>query len=76
MADGAPLPSTVLTLSHWPATPSPPELRADTSAQIVFRYLAERDRWPEAGEASNDHLDQDGLVALFALIDPERATPR
>ena len=73
MADGAPLPSTVLTLSHWPGSPTPRALAADLSADIVFRYLASRRRWPEAEVATTDHFDQDGIVSLFALGNPPAA---
>ncbi len=76
VVDGAPGAATVLTLSHWPATPTPAELAADTSAEIVFRYLEEPHRWPSAEAVSNDHLDQDGVVSVFALVSPDRAVPR
>lgn len=76
VVDGPGLPSSVLTLSHWPATTSPPELAADLSAHIALRYLAQAGRWPRADLVSNDHLDQDGLAALFALVRPEEALER
>jgi hypothetical protein len=76
IADGAALPSTVLTLSHWPASPTPPDLAADTSARIAFRYLDDARRWPAAEAVSNDHFDQDGLVSVYALVAPEEARPR
>lgn len=76
IADGAALPSTVLTLSHWPASPTPAALAADTSAQIAFRYLDSAGDWPAAEAVSNDHFDQDGLVAVHALVSPDEARPR
>jgi hypothetical protein len=76
VVDGAPSASTVLTLSHWPATPTPAGLAEDTSAEIAFRYLDESGRWPRAEVVSNDHLDQDGLVSVFALLAPEVARER
>jgi hypothetical protein len=68
----------VLTLSHWPASPTPPQLRADLSAEIVFRFLGRRGRgWRRPPPAvSNDHLDQDGLVSVFALQRPDEAWAR
>ena len=39
IVDGAPARHTVLTLSHWPKSGTPHELKADTSAEIVFKYL-------------------------------------
>ena len=76
IADGAALPSTVLTLSHWPASPTPAALAEDTSARIAFRYLEDARRWPAAEAVSNDHFDQDGLVAVYALVSPDEARAR
>lgn len=73
MVDGAPVPGTVLTLSHWPASPTPVPLRADLSAQIALRWNERGRRWPGAELATVDHLDQDGLASLHALVDPEHA---
>lgn len=78
VADGPATDGTVLTLSHWPASPTPRPLRADLSAEIVFRWLDRRRRWwrrpPTA--VSNDHLDQDGLVSVFAIQSPAEALAR
>lgn len=76
MADGAALASTVLTLSHWPGSPTPPELHHDLSAGIAFRYLRSRRRWPAAEAVTTDHFDQDGLVTVAVLSDPAAAVPR
>lgn len=73
MADGAALPSTVLTLSHWPGSPTPPELRHDLSAGIAFRYVRSRRRWPAAEAVTADHFDQDGLVTVAVVSDPAAA---
>ncbi|HWC40077.1 MAG TPA: DUF6687 family protein [Acidimicrobiales bacterium] len=76
IADGAALPSTVLTLSHWPHSPTPAGLAEDTSARIAFDYLDHASRWPAAEAVSNDHFDQDGLVSVFALVSPDEARAR
>ena len=81
VVDGSPNAATVLTLSHWPGLWAPPELRADLSAQMVFRYLDElagagRSGRHDAEVATNNHFDQDGLVGLFALVDPDAALAR
>jgi hypothetical protein len=76
IADGAALPSTVLTLSHWPASPTPPALADDTSARIAFRYLDSVEDWPAPETVSNDHFDQDGLVSVYALVAPDQARAR
>jgi hypothetical protein len=39
MVDGAARSSSVLVLSHWPQSPTPPALARDLSAQIVFAFL-------------------------------------
>jgi hypothetical protein len=66
-------PSTVLTLSHWPGSGTPWELKDDLSAQIVFRYLDHPEQHVRASAASNNHFDEDGLVSLFTLLHPEDA---
>ena len=76
VVDGAAAPSTVLTLSHWPGSPTPPELLDDLSAQIAFHALAEPERFAGVDLVSNNHFDQDGLVSAFALVDPDAARAR
>lgn len=39
VVDGSPNAGTVLVVSHWPGLLTPPGCAADTSAQMVFRYL-------------------------------------
>ncbi len=72
VVDGSPNAATVLTLSHWPGTIVPSGLRADLSAQISFLFAASGDA-VGAEVVTNNHFDQDGLVAMFALVDPEAA---
>jgi hypothetical protein len=78
VVDGSPTPATTLTLSHWPGTPSPgADLEDDLSAQMALRYVAGSARLHGAAEAvTNNHFDQDGLVSIFALADPEAALAR
>jgi len=78
VVDGAPGRGTVLTLSHWPASPTPAPLAADLSAQIAMNWLASRRRrrWRGVEAVTIDHLDQDGLVSLYALISPQAALVR
>jgi hypothetical protein len=73
VVDGAPLPSTVLTLSHWPNNQSPPALQRDTSTATVFAYLDDPAPYPTANYVTNNHFDEDGLFSAFALCDPETA---
>jgi hypothetical protein len=74
--DGPPAPSTVLVLSHWPGNRTPAPLKDDLSAQIVFRYLDRPDLHAASGVVSNNHFDEDGLVSLYAMIEPEAARAR
>jgi hypothetical protein len=78
VVDGSATTGTVLTLSHWPGSPDVPEsIHADLSAQMAFRYLDHPE--PLHGPAtvvSNNHFDQDGLVGIFALVDPAEALAR
>jgi hypothetical protein len=68
IVDGAPRPGTVCTLSHWPGTPTPPELWHDVSAGIVMRALASPELVPDGVEAASvDHYDADGVIALALL---------
>jgi hypothetical protein len=74
VVDGSPNDDTVLTLSHWPGMPTPPDLRDDLSAQIAFRSLAEPHRFDGVDAVTNNHFDQDGLAGIFTLVSPEQAT--
>lgn len=73
VVDGSPNESTVLTLTHWPGIEQPAGLAADLSAEMAFNYLDARPNHPTANVVTNNHFDQDGLVAMFALIDPQRS---
>lgn len=73
IVDGAATDGTVLTLSHWPRSGTPAELRADTSTAIVFNYLDRPDLHVEAEAVSNNHFDEDGLVAMHLLLDRDTA---
>ncbi|MGH9300948.1 MAG: DUF6687 family protein [Acidimicrobiales bacterium] len=84
VVDGSTNPTTVLTLSHWPHSPTPRRWAHDLSAGIVFNFLASR-RGRGAFLASrqgggagavactNDHFDQDGLMGIAALVRPEES---
>jgi hypothetical protein len=76
VVDGAATASTRLTLSHWPGSPTPPEVRDDLSAQIAFRALEHPDWFDGIDLVSNNHFDQDGLASTYALVDPPGATAR
>jgi len=77
IVDGAAQEDTVLTLSHWPGGGSPAEFRADTSTEIVLNYLgtpgAQGQYAPDVRVVSNNHFDEDGLCAVWAMLNPKLA---
>ena len=73
VVDGAETDGTLLTLSHWPGTNVPASLRADLSAEIAIRYLEQPAHHVDAEIVSNSHFDEDGLLGVYALVDPEGA---
>ena len=77
IVDGSSTEGTVLTLSHWPGSPTPDNLLDDLSAQIAFRALDQSECLVvDADLVSNNHFDQDGLMSAFALVDPHAALAR
>ncbi|MCU1428981.1 MAG: hypothetical protein JWL83_2981 [Actinomycetia bacterium] len=73
IVDGAAADGTVLTLSHWPHSATPAALRADLSAEIAFRYLDDAYEHGFADLVSNNHLDEDGVAGVYALLEPDHA---
>jgi hypothetical protein len=76
MADGPPLPGSKLVLSHWPDSGTPWPLKADLSAEIAFNYLDAPEWHVDVPWVTNDHLDVDGFVTVFALCHPAAALER
>ena len=72
VVDGSPNDGTVLTLTHWPGIGQPAELAADLSAQMAFKFVRSGES-VDADVVTNNHFDQDGLVAMYALIEPDEA---
>lgn len=70
VVDGAPLPSTVLTLSHWPVNATPARFKRDTSTETALAYVAEREPRRLAGIVTNNHFDEDGLLSMFTVMRP------
>jgi len=68
IVDGAATGNTLLTLSHWPKSGTPPDLRGDTSTAIVFNYLDAPRFHVDADAVSNNHFDEDGLLGIFAML--------
>jgi hypothetical protein len=76
VVDGSAQPGTALVLSHWPGMPTPEPLRRDLSAEIAFAYLDHPELRVDVEFVTNNHCDQDGLVSVFALTDPDAALAR
>jgi len=76
IVDGAPTDGTVLSLSHWPQAVAPPGLQADLSAQMAIAYLDRFDLHGAAELVSNNHFDQDGLMSVYALVNPDAVPAR
>jgi hypothetical protein len=71
VVDGSPNEGTVLTLTHWPGFPQPEGFHFDLSAEMAFHHLDAPITHPPAEVVTNNHFDQDGLVGLHALVNPE-----
>ncbi len=72
VVDGLPNESTLLCLSHWRGTPTARDLWADTSTEVVLNWIASGAEAP-ASRVTNDHFDADGLLAMYAVINPQSA---
>ena len=71
VVDGSPNESTVLALTHWPGYGQPPGFEFDLSAEMAFHYLDDTPQHAPVDVVTNNHFDQDGLVSVHALVDPE-----
>ncbi len=72
------LPAGRLHLSQWPGNATPPALKADTSLEIVLRFLglktSRREALRQGAEvATSPCLGVDALLGLWALLAPHRA---
>lgn len=73
IVDGAACEGTVLTLSHWPHSHTPAGLLRDTSTETAFAYLDSPQYHVKAAAVSNNHFDEDGLLGIFTVLNPETA---
>lgn len=72
VVDGPATASTALGLSHWRDGQTPTDLAADTSTEIVVRYLDSAAGGQPVSSVTNNHYDEDGVLAAFLLL--ERVT--
>lgn len=58
-------------LSHWRGNATPARYKADLSTEMALRFADDPD--PRFGIATNNHHDADGVLSLFALLQPDLA---
>jgi hypothetical protein len=63
---------TDLELSHWRPNRTPAEFRAGTSTEICYRFL-DHPRHGSWTAAVNNHVDVDGILSVYALLESEHA---
>ena len=66
------LTSKDIELSHWMPNKTPLKHKKDTSTEICFSFLSEKDE-KGFGQVSSNHFDTDGLLAAFTLMYPSVA---
>lgn len=71
VVDGPRRAGTVLGLSHWPDADTPLHLAADTSAEIAARYVDLPAGGDEVAVVTNNHFDEDGLLAAWVVLERE-----
>ena len=76
VVDGPARPETVLGLSHWPDGGTPQQLAADTSTEIAVRYLDRVAGGDEVAIVTNNHFDEDGMLAAWVVLHRPEPGPR
>jgi hypothetical protein len=66
------VPEAALDLSHWSGNHTPERYRRDTSTESALAY-ADDPADDALRRVTNNHFDTDGLLSVFALIQPEHA---
>jgi len=61
-----------IELSHWNPSTTPEIYQADSSTEIALNFLV-FGRLPAEGLVINNHLDVDGILSAFALLEPATA---
>ena len=76
VVDGPSRRGTVLGLSHWPNGGTPHQLAADTSTEIAARYVDRAAGGDEVAIVTNNHFDEDGLLAAWVVLHRPESGPR
>lgn len=61
-----------IELSHWNPSTTPELFQADSSTEIALNFLS-FGKLPADGLVINNHLDVDGILSAFVLLQPELA---
>jgi hypothetical protein len=72
------VPGTFLDLTHWQGNNTPTRFKADTSTEIALNFVvspAASNQWAGA-VVVNNHFDTDGILAIWTLLEPEKALSR
>ncbi len=70
VVDGTPHKDSNLVLSHWIDSGTDPKWMRDTSTEIVLDFIEEHGVPKDIEYVTNDHYDQDGLLGIYALLEP------
>lgn len=62
-----------LHLSHWSGNRTPVEFKRDTSTESALAYAAAAGTDASLDLVTNNHLDVDGVLSVFALVNPDAA---
>ncbi len=62
-----------LDLSHWSGNRTPVAFKRDTSTESALAYAAAAGTDPSLELVTNNHLDVDGVLSVFALVNPDVA---
>ena len=76
VVDGPRRGGTTLGLSHWPDGGTPPQLAADTSTEIAVRYVDRAAGGADVAVVTNNHFDEDGLLAAWVVLHRPGPGPR
>ncbi len=62
-----------IDLSHWSGNHTPARFKRDTSTESALAYAAAAGTDASLDVVTNNHFDVDGVLGVFALLDPDTA---
>ncbi len=63
-------PGVDMELSHWLPNRTPPRFKADSSTEICLNFAATGGALADYDLALNNHVDVDGVLSMFAVVEP------